>query len=58
MSKQVSVTFASGATRTFKSQIAVARALSGNGTTGLKSTISRRVLAGGGYVGNIYVQSA
>lgn len=40
----------------YSSVRATARALSGTGTDGLRSTISRRLDDGGGYIGNVWVE--
>lgn len=42
--------------RVFKSLRAASRALSGNGTDAVRSTITRRCDLGGGYIGNNWVQ--
>lgn len=57
-SKPVLVTYQSGSTRTFKSQDAVSRSLTGTGSVSLRSTVSRRVAQGGGYIGSVYIQAA
>lgn len=41
----------------YKSVRAASRALSGNGSDSLKSTIHNRIVNGGGYVGNTWIQS-
>jgi len=41
--------------RLYTSIRTAARALSGNGTARARSTISRRVAVGGGYVGSVWV---
>lgn len=43
--------------KTYTSVRAASRALSGNGSESLKSTIHNRIANGGGYVGNTWVQS-
>ena len=48
----------SGSKRTFSSVRATSRALSGTGSDGLKSTISRKARAGGGYIGRTYIKFA
>lgn len=48
----------SGSRRTFSSVRAASRALSGTGSDGLKSSISRKARSGGGYVGNTFVKFA
>jgi len=48
----------SGTKRIFSSVRATSRALSGTGTDGLKSRISRVARAGGGYVGRTYIKFA
>lgn len=45
-----------GGTHTYSSITAASRALSGTGSNSLRTTISRRCSAGGGYVGNVWVQ--
>lgn len=42
--------------RVYKSERALSRVLSGNGTDSLHSTINRRATAGGGFVGDTWVQ--
>lgn len=42
--------------RVYQSATALSRALSGNGTDTRRSTISRRLAQGGGFVGNVFVQ--
>jgi hypothetical protein len=44
-----------GGAQRYKSMRAASRALSGNGTDGLKSTISRLCAGNGGYVNNTFV---
>jgi len=56
--KSILATGPSGTSRTFSSVRAAARSLSGTGTDGLKSTISRKARAGGGYIGNTYIKFA
>ena len=46
----------SGAARVYKSTRAASRSLSGTGSDGKRSTISRRVHGGGGYLGRVWVQ--
>lgn len=45
-----------GGIRVYSSITAAARALSGTGESGLRTTIARRCNEGGGYVGNVHVQ--
>jgi len=44
--------------RVYKSIRAASRALSGTGSDEMRTTISRRLSEGGGYIGNVYVTSA
>lgn len=46
----------SGKTRVFASQTAASKSLSGTGSTRLQRKISSVLAAGGGYVGNTYVE--
>lgn len=46
-----------GGAKVYSSVRAASRALSGTGTDSLRSTILRRVDVGGGFVGNVWVQS-
>jgi len=41
--------------RVYNSIRAASRALSGTGSDEMRSTISRRINEGGGYIGNVYV---
>lgn len=45
-----------GGMRVYGSTRKVSRALSGNGTTSLQSTVTRRVQKGGGYIGDVWVE--
>lgn len=45
-----------GGTTVYSSIRATARALSGDGTDGIRTTIADRVWQGGGYVGDVWVQ--
>ena len=45
-----------GGFTTYSSTAALSRALSGNGSDSVRSTISRRLATGGGFVGNVFVQ--
>lgn len=56
MSTKILAIGPNGGFTTYASAAALSRALSGNGTDARRSTISRRVNAGGGYVGNVFVQ--
>lgn len=56
--KSILATGPSGTSRTFASVRAAARSLSGTGTDGLKSRISRIARSGGGYVGRTYIKFA
>lgn len=58
-SQAIQVTYQSGTTAKFSSIRSASRALSGNGSDRLSTTIRRRVQSGGGVVGNnVYVQAA
>ena len=57
-SKTVIAKGPSGQVRKFASTRAAARALSGNGSEALRTTIARRCSKGGGYVKNTWVQYA
>jgi hypothetical protein len=46
----------SGGASRYKSIRATSRALSGNGSDSIRSTIGRRIDEGGGYIGNVWVQ--
>lgn len=46
-----------GGTKVYSSLRAASRALSGNGTDALRSTITRRVNNGGGFIGGVWVQA-
>lgn len=57
MSIKVLALMPSGRAVAFSSLRAASRSLSGTGSDGLRNTITDRVLTGGGYVGNVWVQS-
>jgi len=44
--------------RVYKSIRATSRALSGTGSDDMRSTISRRLSEGGGYIGDVFITSA
>jgi hypothetical protein len=44
--------------KVYKSLRSASRALSGNGTDGLRRTIARRLDVGGGFVGSVWVQAS
>lgn len=46
-----------GGVKVYSSLRATSRALSGTGSDSLRSTITRRLDNGGGYVGDVWVQS-
>ena len=56
MSSKVLTIGPNGGARVYSSIRAASRALSGTGTDNMRSTIARRCEAGGGKVGEVYVQ--
>lgn len=59
MSKQSVLTVGpTGAATRYSSLRAASRVLSGDGTDAARRTIARRVAAGGGFVGDVWVQGS